>query len=97
MRSMRGRRWMQRRVKAVWPSPMPSGETLDDFVGRTAVEYVEGYGDGRPGMMFGGFPGPHDPRDRPKGWYAKYEGAAMDAAKGEGGLAESDAQWGDAG
>jgi arylsulfatase A-like enzyme len=33
-------------------------------------------------MMFVGFPGPHDPWDPPKEWYAKYEGAAMDEAKG---------------
>jgi len=63
---------------ATWPSPMPEGETLDDFVGRRAVEYIEGYRGEDPLLMFVGFAGPHEPWDPPADWAAEYNPADMD-------------------
>ena len=62
---------------ALWPSPMPPGETLDDFVGRTAVEYVGRYDRPDPLLLFVGFGGPHSPWDPPADWAAKYDPADM--------------------
>jgi len=64
---------------ATWPSPMPPGESQDDFVGRTAVEYVQGYDDDKPLCLFVGFGGPHEPWDPPPDWAAKYAPDDMDA------------------
>lgn len=64
---------------ATWPSPMPRGETLDDFIGRTAVEYVRGYDRAQPLLLFVGFGAPHPPWDPPADWAAKYDPAQMDA------------------
>lgn len=65
-------------LQATWPSPMPPGETLDDFVGRTAVEYVRDYEGEQPLMLFVGFGGPHSPWDPPEDWAAQYDPAEMD-------------------
>jgi arylsulfatase A-like enzyme len=62
---------------ALWPSPMPEGETLDDFVGRTAVEYIEGYDREQSLLLFVGFPGPHPPWDPPADWAKRYDPADM--------------------
>ncbi len=60
-----------------WPSPMPAGETIDDFVGRTAVRYIEDYRRDEPLLLFVGFGGPHDPFDPPAEWAARYNPAGM--------------------
>lgn len=74
-----------RRVKiggtATWPSPMPPGETADDFVGRTAVDYISNYQSDDPLLLFVGFGGPHDPWDPPSDWAARYNPTEMDAAQ----------------
>ncbi|KPJ63533.1 MAG: hypothetical protein AMS15_00095 [Planctomycetes bacterium DG_23] len=62
---------------ALWPSPMPEGETIDDFVGRTAVEYIEGYDRDEPLLLFVGFGGPHPPWDAPADWAKRYDPAHM--------------------
>ena len=64
-------------VAALWPSPLPPGETLDDFVGRTATEYVESYNRDEPMMLFVGFAGPHEPWDPPADWAARYADTPM--------------------
>ncbi len=61
-------------VDAVWPSPMPEGETIDDFVGRTAVDYLGAYDRDEPFCVFVGFGGPHEPWDPPASWAEKYDG-----------------------
>lgn len=61
-----------------WPSPMPQGETLDDFVGRTATEYLRGYNQPEPWLTFVGFGGPHSPWDPPADWLAHYDWRDMD-------------------
>jgi len=67
--------------EATWPSPMPEDEHMDAFVGRTAVEYVEGREDDGPLCLFVGFGGPHEPWDPPAPWAAQYDPADMGAAK----------------
>lgn len=66
-------------LTATWPSPMPPGETMDDFVGRTACDYLAGYQRPEPWVTFVGFGGPHEPWDPPADWAARYEGRAMNA------------------
>lgn len=75
------RRGKEGGVAAVWPSPLPPGETLDDFVGRTACEYLESYDRPEPWLVFVGFGGPHEPWDPPVEWAARYEGRAMNPAQ----------------
>ncbi len=67
-------------LTATWPSPMPPGETLDDFVGQTACRYLADYEYDQPWLMFVGFPGPHEPWDPPADWAARYENRQMDPA-----------------
>ena len=67
-------------VAATWPSPMPKGEGLDDFVGRTAVEYIACLDRDEPLLMFVGFGGPHEPWDPPADWAEMYDPAKMDPA-----------------
>ncbi len=66
---------------ATWPSPMPEGETLDDFVGRTAVDYLLGYDWELPLLLFVGFGGPHEPWDPPADWAERYDPGRMDSPK----------------
>jgi len=66
---------------ATWPSPMPKGEALDDFVGRTAVRYISDYDGEEPLLLFVGFGGPHEPWDPPVEWAEEYDPAAMDEMK----------------
>ena len=66
---------------ATWPSPMPPGETLDDFIGRTAVEYVRGYERDEPLLLFVGFGGPHEPWDPPATWADRYDPSQMPPAE----------------
>jgi len=60
---------------------MPEGETLDDFVGRTAVDYLLGYDWESPLLLFVGFGGPHEPWDPPADWAERYDPARMDSPK----------------
>lgn len=66
---------------ATWPSPMPKGETLDDFIGHTAVQYISEYDSKEPVLLFVGFGGPHEPWDPPADWAARYNPSAMKPAK----------------
>ncbi len=68
-------------MKATWPSPMPPGETLDDFVGRTACEYISSYDGEKPLLLFVGFGGPHSPWDPPEDWADMYDPDEMEANK----------------
>ncbi len=66
---------------ATWPSPMPKGEHLDDFIGRTGVDYLSNYNREKPFLVFVGFGGPHPPWDPPVDWAAKYDPVKMDGMK----------------
>jgi len=54
----------------VWASPLSVDDFLDSYIGRKAVDFVDGYRDHRPMCLFVGFGGPHDPYDAP-GPYAR--------------------------
>lgn len=69
------------RPAATWPSPMPEGETLDAFIGRTAVEYLASYDRPEPFLVFVGFGGPHPAWDPPAEWAERYDPARMDGMK----------------
>lgn len=50
---------------ALWPSPLPDGKLMDDFIARTAVDYIGGSDRSRPLHLFVGLGGPHNPWDPP--------------------------------
>lgn len=52
--------------KALWPSPLPDGMHMDDFIGDTAVKYIENSDRTSPLYLFVGIGGPHNPWDSPK-------------------------------
>jgi choline-sulfatase len=51
---------------ALWPSPLPDGKHMDDFMARTAVDYIRSSDTSQPLYLFVGIGGPHDPWDPPK-------------------------------
>jgi arylsulfatase A-like enzyme len=65
------------RHRAVWPSPLPVEDFADSYVGRRAVEHVEGLHAGRPFCLFVGFGGPHEPWDAPGLYAAMYDPAGV--------------------
>jgi arylsulfatase len=58
--------------EVVWPSPLPADDSLDSYVGRKAVEFVNDYADPRPMCLFVGFGGPHPPFDAPGSYATMY-------------------------
>ena len=52
--------------QALWPSPLPDGKHMDDFIAQTAVDYVEQSDRSQPLHLFVGLGGPHDPWDPPQ-------------------------------
>lgn len=71
-------------LHALWPSVLPEGETLDDFVARTATDYIEGYDRAEPLLLFVGFGSPHEPWDPPASWAERYDPADMPPAQPPG-------------
>jgi choline-sulfatase len=63
----------------VRPSPLGLEDYYDVFVGRRAVEYLQGYTDPRPWFCWVGFPGPHEPWDTPEPYASMYKQADMPA------------------
>jgi len=68
-------------IKSLWPSVLPEGETLDDFVACTAADYVRSYEREGPLLLFVGFGSPHEPWDPPKSWADRYDPEAMPPPK----------------
>ena len=68
-------------LDATWPSPLPEGETLDDFIAGQAIDFLENHKPGRPFATFVGFGGPHHPWDAPASWAAHYDPTRMDEAR----------------
>jgi len=52
--------------KALWPSPLPDGKHMDDFIARTAVDYIVDSEVPQPLYLFVGLGGPHNPWDPPE-------------------------------
>lgn len=59
----------------VQESPIPVEYALDSYVGRSAAQFVDGYGEDKPLCMFVGFPGPHEPWDAPGDYATMYNPA----------------------
>jgi choline-sulfatase len=58
---------------AVWPSPLPTEEFLDSYIGRKAVEFIQSYNGDKPICLFVGFGGPHEPWDAPGEYATMYD------------------------
>ncbi|MCL6519504.1 MAG: sulfatase-like hydrolase/transferase [Armatimonadetes bacterium] len=54
--------------RALWPSPLPNGMLMDDFIAQTALEYIQQSDSSKPLYLFVGLGGPHDPWDPPQSW-----------------------------
>ena len=65
---------------AVWPSPLPTGDFMDSYIGRTAAQWVDGYAGDKPPCLFVGFGGPHEPWDAPGEYAEMYDPAQMPPA-----------------
>lgn len=61
------------------PSPHSEEDYQDSYIGRTAVEYIDGYEDDRPLCLFVGLGGPHEPFDAPGKYATMYDPAAAPA------------------
>ena len=64
----------------VRPSPLPTEEFPDSYVGRQAVEFIDGYDRDEPMALFVGFPGPHEPWDAPGEYATMYSPAQTPSA-----------------
>jgi choline-sulfatase len=82
---------------AVWPSPLPTEEFLDSYIGRQAVRFVDEYSDDAPLALFVGFGGPHEPWDAPGEYAEMYEPEetppAIEPAEPGGWVPEHAASW----
>ncbi|MFQ6097102.1 MAG: sulfatase, partial [Armatimonadota bacterium] len=65
---------------AVWPSPLPTDDFLDSYIGRKAVEWIESYAGDKPVCAFVGFGGPHEPWDAPGEYATMYDSREMPPA-----------------
>jgi len=60
------------------PAPVPPGDDIDSFVGRSAVEWLDAYGSDRPFYLQVQFTGPHDPYDGPQSHRDRYDASLLD-------------------
>ena len=58
---------------SVWPSPLSEEDHMDAYIGRKAVEWVDGYQSDQPPCLFVGFGGPHEPWDAPGSYATMYD------------------------
>lgn len=65
--------------KALWPSPLPHGQHMDDFIAETAMDYIGRSVKSRPLYLFVGLGGPHNPWD-PPARFDTYDPQAMPPA-----------------
>ncbi len=50
---------------ALWPTPLPDGKHMDDFMANTAIDYIRNTDTSQPTFVFVGLGGPHSPFDAP--------------------------------
>lgn len=60
------------------PAPVPEGEDIDSYIGRTACEWIRDYEDTRPFYLQVQFTGPHDPFDGPQPYRNRYDPSQLD-------------------
>lgn len=70
-----GKRREAREQVSVWPSPLPTEDFPDSYVGRQAVRFIGEYDRDQPFALFVGFGGPHEPWDAPGEYAAMYDAA----------------------
>lgn len=68
-------RAQQRDGFPVRPSPLPTEDFLDSYIGRQAVRFIDDYDGERPFCLFVGFGGPHEPWDAPGEYATMYDPA----------------------
>lgn len=66
---------LERGQYTVKPSPLPPDAHNDVFIGRRAVEVIDGTPRDRPLCLVVSFPGPHTPLDAPGEYYSMYDPA----------------------
>lgn len=64
-------------------APVPEGEDIDSYIGRTACEWIREYNDGRPFYLQVQFTGPHDPFDGPQPYRNRYDPNELDVGISE--------------
>ncbi len=67
------------RPSGVWPSPLPTEEFMDSYIGRQAVRFIDEYSSPEPMCLFVGFGGPHEPWDAPGEYATMYDPAEVPA------------------
>ena len=65
-----------RDARVVRASALPVDEHIDSWVGRRAVELIDGHAGSQPWFLFVGFPGPHEPWDAPGEYATRYAAEA---------------------
>jgi len=60
------------------PAPVPPGDDIDSFVGRSSVEWLEAYNSDKPFYLQVQFTGPHDPYDGPQSYRDQYDASLLD-------------------
>lgn len=73
------------------PSPVPDGEDIDSFIGRSAVDWLNNYNRSEPFYLQVQFTGPHDPYDGPQRLRDEYSLDDIDVGKREN-LEEAETQ-----
>ncbi len=63
----------------VWPSPLPTEDFMDSYIGRQAVSMLDAYDEPNPLCLFVGFGGPHPPWDAPGDYATMYDPDEMPA------------------
>lgn len=66
--------------KCTWASPLDVEDHMDSYVGRQAVDFLEGYDRDAPFAMFLGIPGPHGPMDPPGEYADMYDPGDVETA-----------------
>ena len=61
------------------PAPVPEGEDIDSYIGRTACNWIREYQETKPFYLQVQFTGPHDPFDGPQPYRQRYDPRALDA------------------
>ncbi len=61
------------------PAPVPEGEDIDSYIGRTACNWIREYQGTKPFYLQVQFTGPHDPFDGPQPYRQRYAPRELDA------------------
>jgi choline-sulfatase len=65
------------------PAPVPDGEDIDSYIGRTAETWLRDYDQAAPFYLQVQFTGPHDPFDAPQKYRDLYDASSLDPGQTE--------------